>query len=209
MPASSITRAEASISSSGSIVSCMTPTRNGWLTRSAGVFDRGCWLFGGGGTDAGRLLHLLVERVEDVGDLLPDDRLQHALPHRPDRPGDRDVCLPAHQRLGAGRGELKLGLHAHDRPDAVALGLEACVLGRALLRLLESDPHFEAAEAERDVAVRMPVPLVLNLEALDPRDRVRQARRVVEHLPHGLLWNLERPLAGDVHRDSTSTRPRE
>src|SRR5207244_12238453 len=109
MPASSITRAEASISSSGSIVSCMTPTRNGWLTLSAGVFDRGCRLFGGG-TGAGRLLHLLVERVEDVGDLLADNRLQHTLPHRPDRPGYRDVGLPAHQRLGAGRGELKLGL---------------------------------------------------------------------------------------------------
>jgi hypothetical protein len=35
MPASSITRAEASISSSGSIVSCMTPTRNGTATASS------------------------------------------------------------------------------------------------------------------------------------------------------------------------------
>src|SRR2546430_3292088 len=85
MPASSITRADASISSSGSIVSCMTPTRNGWVTLSAGVFDRGGRLFAFG-AGAGRLLHLFVERVEDVGDLLADDRLQHALPHRPDRP---------------------------------------------------------------------------------------------------------------------------
>src|SRR3989442_887856 len=190
MPASSITRAEASISSSGSIVSCMTPTRNGWLTLSAGVFDRGCRLFGGG-TGAGRLLHLLVERVEDVGDLLADNRLQHTLPHRPDRPGYRDVGLPAHQRLGAGRGELKLGLHAHDRADAVALGFEARVLRRALFGLLEPDPHLEAAEAERDAALRMPVPLVLNLEALDSWNRVRQARRVVQDLPHDLLRNVE------------------
>src|SRR2546430_2377524 len=132
MPASSITRAEASISSSGSIVSCMTPTRNGWLTLSAGVFDRGCRFFGGG-TGAGRLLHLLVERVEDVGDLLADDRLQHTLPHRPDRPRDRDVGLPVHLRRPADRRKLELGLHAHDRPDPVALCLEACPLRPRLL----------------------------------------------------------------------------
>ena len=45
IPASSIARADASISSSGSIVSCMTPTRNGTATatppRSAAVTCHG------------------------------------------------------------------------------------------------------------------------------------------------------------------------
>ena len=71
IPASSIARAEASISSSGSIVSCMTPMRSG------GAISR---------PSPHRLLHLRVERGEHVLHLLVHDRLQDALAHRADRP---------------------------------------------------------------------------------------------------------------------------
>ena len=66
IPASSITRADSSISSSGSIVSCMTPIRNGTDMR---LLCR-------------RFADLFLEGGEDVLDLLVDDRLEHALAHR-------------------------------------------------------------------------------------------------------------------------------
>jgi hypothetical protein len=53
IPASSMTRADSSISSSGSMVSCITPMRNGALTAV-------CDLFGGRGRDA------LLERREHL-----------------------------------------------------------------------------------------------------------------------------------------------
>src|SRR5437868_13051586 len=84
-PASSITRADASISSSGSMVSCITPIRNGTATGNSalvGVDDRG--------------LHLLIERAEHVLHLLVDDRLQDALAHRADRNRDLHVRRPPH-----------------------------------------------------------------------------------------------------------------
>ena len=40
---------------------------------------------------------LRLERREHVPDLLVDDRLQHALAHRADRPGDLDVGRPLHR----------------------------------------------------------------------------------------------------------------
>src|SRR5258706_14747809 len=70
MPAPSIARADASISSSGSIVSCMTPMRNGTATRRSALRAR-----------SARVLHLLVERAENVLHLLIDDRLKYALAH--------------------------------------------------------------------------------------------------------------------------------
>src|SRR6185312_11543674 len=82
MPASSIARADSSMTSSGSMVRCITPMRNGWLTELL----------------RDRVLDFAVERGEDVRDLLIDDRLDHALPHRADRAGDLDVGRPLHQR---------------------------------------------------------------------------------------------------------------
>ena len=96
MPASSIARADSSISSSGSIVSCITPMRNGTarvarlvelVGPSPGVVrlgrERADPVLGAAACD--RVLHLRVERREHVRDLLVDDRLQHALAHRADR----------------------------------------------------------------------------------------------------------------------------
>src|SRR3989440_10934633 len=62
MPARSMTRADSSISSSGSIVSCITPMRNGGLSSASN-----------------RRLDLLVQGPEYVPDLLVDDRLKDAL----------------------------------------------------------------------------------------------------------------------------------
>ena len=61
----------------------------------------GGYCCGGAATLAARLAgrrgrHLLVERREHLVHLLLDDRLQHALAHRADRPGDRDVGGPEH-----------------------------------------------------------------------------------------------------------------
>ena len=58
-----------------------------------------------------RVLHLLVERAQDVVDLLVHDRLEDALPHRADGPGDPNVRLPVHLRPVA-------GLAQPDAPDA-------------------------------------------------------------------------------------------
>src|SRR4029077_5612367 len=76
IPTSSIARADASISSSGSIVSCITPTRNGTATGAALrlVFRRHR-------RARDRCLHLLVESLQDVLDLLVHDRLEDALAH--------------------------------------------------------------------------------------------------------------------------------
>src|SRR5437764_9232874 len=90
IPASSIARAEASISSSGSMVSCMTPIRNGGGTHAPsgvggwgarllrfplGLLRRGSWLGA-----AGSFGDALLERGQHLTDLLVDDRLQHPLP---------------------------------------------------------------------------------------------------------------------------------
>src|SRR4029079_5224063 len=66
MPASSIVRADSSMTSSGSMVSCLTPSLNGCALELA----------------RDRVLGSALERGEHVRDLLVDDRLDHALPHR-------------------------------------------------------------------------------------------------------------------------------
>src|SRR5919197_4666989 len=84
IPASSMTRADASISSSGSIVSCITPMRNGTGVAASLRFGRARRALrvrlvplrreradpGLGAAGAERLLHLPVERAEDVLHLL-------------------------------------------------------------------------------------------------------------------------------------------
>src|SRR3954453_6989088 len=135
MPASSMARAESSISSSGSMVSCITPTRNGTLIGRPRSSSR---------------LDLALERAEHLLDLLVDDRLQHALAHRADGAGDADVGLPGHRRVLALAAQGERGLHVHERADALALGAHRRVLERALVEILERDRHLEAAEAERD-----------------------------------------------------------
>src|SRR6476646_9092415 len=84
MPAASIARADSSMTSSGSMVSCITPMRNGWLT----------------GLPRDRVLDFAFERGEDVRDLLVDDGLDHALPHRADRARDLHIGGPLHERAG-------------------------------------------------------------------------------------------------------------
>ena len=183
IPASSIARADASISSSGSIVSCMTPMRRGGATRCS---KRG--------------LHLRVERRENVLHLLVHDRLQDALAHRADRPEDLHLGAPRHRRAAAVRvGERERRLHVHHRADAVALDRELRELRLALLDLLHVDLHLHAAEAERDLHVRRPVPVVVDVEALDAGHRLRHRLRVVQHLPDRRARRLEGALAGDVH----------
>src|SRR3954464_5225269 len=103
MPASSIARADASISSSGSMVSCITPMRKGTANcRSLTlVFRRGLVRLRRNRADAGLGaavcdggLNLRVERLHDLLHLLVDDRLQHALPHRADRACELHVGGP-------------------------------------------------------------------------------------------------------------------
>src|SRR5579884_2648535 len=103
MPASSIARAEASMTSSGSMVSCITPIRNGagirWLLVRLGL-ERADALLGAARAGrrlrlrrrvgrravvlrplrlrADRVLHLGVERAQDVRHLLVHDRLEDA-----------------------------------------------------------------------------------------------------------------------------------
>src|SRR5258708_2071813 len=124
MPASSMTRADASISSSGSIVSCITPKRTS-TSVLLGLDDR--------------RLHLLVH-----------DRLQDALPHRPHGACDLHVRSPFHLRAAAlSVAELERRLHVHHRAHALALDVHRGELELALLGRLHVDLHLQAAEAER------------------------------------------------------------
>src|SRR5207249_7968123 len=79
--------------------------------------------------------------------------------------------------------------------------------GLALLELLEADAHPQAAEPERDLDVRLPVPLVGDVEALDAGHRLRHRGGVVQHLPHSRARRVEAPVALDPHRLSTATPP--
>src|SRR4051812_34072776 len=131
-PASSIARADATISSSGSMVSCMTPIRKGGeMALALGRGDGALGLLRRRG-----LLHLLFEGRQDVLNLLVDDRLEDALPHRPDRAGDAPVGLPVHLRPACLVAEVERGRHAQDRPDAVTLDRQARELRLTLLGLL-------------------------------------------------------------------------
>ena len=112
-----------------------------------------------------------------------------------------DVPVPASR-------EVELRLHVHDRADAVALRVQLRELGLALLDLLEVDRHPQAAEPERDLHLRLPVPVVLDLEALDARHQLRHLRRVVEHLPDDLARRGELLRALDLHAGTTFTLAR-
>src|SRR5438067_8599221 len=74
--------------------------------------------------------------------------------------------------------------------------------------LFRSHLHLEAAEPERDLHVRGPAPLVVDVEALDARHRLRHRRRVVQDLPHGRPRRRERALALEVHVRPTLTSSR-
>jgi hypothetical protein len=152
-----------------------------------------------------RLADLLLERRQHVADLLVDDRLQHALPHRADRPGDLHVRLPAHRRPGARLRQVELRLHVHDRADAVPLRIQRSELGLAFLDLLEVDGHAQAAEPERDLHLRLPVPVVADLESLDTRHQLRHLRRIVQHLPHDAARGRQLLRALQLHADTTDT----
>ena len=156
-----------------------------------------------------RLADSLLEGAEHLVDLLPDDRLQHALAHRPDRPGDRDVRRPEHAGAGLGVLERERGLHVHHRPDALALRVQARELELALLRLLEVDRHRERAEPERHLDLRVPVPVVLELERLHAGHQPGHLGRVVEDVPDDGARGGEVALALDLHAGTTCTRSRE
>ena len=68
-----------------------------------------------------------------------------------------------------------------------------------------AEVYAQAAEAERDLHVRAPVPVVLDVERLDPWHRLRHPRRIVEDLPDGGERSIEHALTGDLHRLSTVT----
>src|SRR3954451_20813365 len=152
-----------------------------------------------------RLLHLVVERTENLRDLLIDDRLEHALPHRSHGTEDVDVRFPVHFRPAVRLAQAERGVHVHDRADAVPLGVQLGELGLALLHLLEVDRHAQAAEPERDLDVRTPVPVVLDFERLDTRHRLGHLRRIVQDAPDRHPGRFELSLAGDLHRLSTLT----
>jgi hypothetical protein len=78
---------------------------------------------------------------------------------------------------------VELRLHVHDRADALPFRVQLGELRRALLDLVEVDRHPQPTEPERDLHLRLPVALVLDLEALDARHQLRHLRRIVEDLP--------------------------
>ena len=143
--------------------------------------------------------------VEDVPDLLVDQRLQHALPHRPDRAGDLDVRLPCHRGRVALTGQGERRRHVHHRADALALAVQRRVLERPLLELLEVHRHLEPAEAERHLHLCRPVTIVGDLEALDARHGLRHLRGVVENRPDDLAGGGELLRTFNFHFEVTST----
>src|SRR5260370_34473775 len=155
---------------------------------------------------APRSLNLSVERAEHVLHLLIDDRLEHALPHRADPAGDAHLRRPLHARALAGVRELELRDHVHHRADSLTLDVHRRELGLALLGLLHVDLHLEAAEAERDLHVRGPALLIVDVEALDTGHRRGHRRRIVQDLPDRLPRRVEDALALDDHASTTCTR---
>src|SRR5437870_11804492 len=100
-------------------------------------------------------------------------------------------------------------VHVHDRAHAVSLGVQLCELELTLLGLLEVNAHLQSARPERDLEIRAPVPVVLDVERLDARHRLREPLRIVQDLPHRLPWRAELPLSFDLHVDTTSTPARD
>ena len=113
--------------------------------------------------------------------------------------------LPLHARAAVGLAEIERGVHVQHRADAVPLGVQLGEVRLALLHLFEVDRHAQTAEAERDLHVRPPMPLVLDVEGLDARHRLRHLRRVVQNLPDRVRRRLELLFPGDLHRLSTLT----
>src|SRR3954452_10840276 len=161
MPALSMARADSSMTSSGSMVSCITPMRNGCAIGGLLVrlgLERARALLGAArprrrlrvgrrgsrravvlrslGMRCDRALHLALERREDVRDLLVHDRLQHPLAHRADRPRELDVGGPFHGCATVDLCEVERRLHRQHRSDAMPLDVERRVLGRTLLDLV-------------------------------------------------------------------------
>src|SRR5258708_12705328 len=155
---------------------------------------------------APRSLDLSVERAELVLHLLIDDGLEPSLSHRADGAGDAHLRRPLHARTLAGVCELELRDHVHHRADSLALDVHGGELGLALLGLLHVDLHLEAAEAERDLHVRSPPLLIVDVEALDAGHRRGHRRGIVQDLPDGLPRSVEDALALDDHASTTCTR---
>src|SRR5207245_11813852 len=85
----------------------------------------------------------------------------------------------------------------------------SALLELPFLALLEVNAHLQAARTERDLEIRAPVPLVLDVERLDTRHRLREPGRIVQHFPNGLARGRELPLAFDSHRDEISMPTRD
>ena len=62
-------------------------------------------------------------------------------------------------------------------PTPLPFALQRGELEAALLELRELDRHLQAAEPERDLHFGAPVPVVLDLEALDAGHGLRHLRR--------------------------------
>src|SRR5437588_11076799 len=135
--------------------------------------------------------------------LLIDDGLEHALAHRADGSRDLHVGFPLYRGPALGLAQGERSLHVHDRADAVALARQLREVRLTLLELLHAHLHLQATEAERDLHVRGPVAIVLDVEALDARHRLRHRGRIVEYAPDRVTGRVELLLAFDLHAVSS------
>src|SRR5262249_11565267 len=101
---------------------------------------------------------------------------------------------------------LERGVHVQHRADALALDLQGRELELPLLDLVHVDLHLQATEAEWDLDVRRPAPVVVDVERLDARHRLRERGRVVQDVPDRAARRLERALARDIHVPTPVTR---
>ena len=120
-------------------------------------------------------------------------------PMLPIGPATRTSATQSMSSARPRRLQVELGLHRDDRADALALRRELGVLDRALLELLELEVQLQAAHAERDLHGRLPVPVVLNLEALDAREQLRHLGRVLQDVPDELGRRVELLESFDFH----------
>ena len=170
MPASSIARADASISSSGSMVSCITPMRNGTAIglslapatasctcgRARSSTCCTCWLTIGCSTRW---------PIEPTGPAIFTSAAHF-------------IGVPAPSTSLSSNDVSMFSIAPTPWPLICSCG----ELGRALLGLVHVDLHLQAAEPERDLHVRRPALLVVHVEALDAGHRLRHRRRVVQHV---------------------------
>src|SRR5207247_9776135 len=89
--------------------------------------------------------------------------------------------------------------------DALTFRGELGVLDRPLFELLEAEVELQPAHAERDLHRRLPVAVVLNLEALHAGEQLRHLRWVVQDVPDQLGRRVELLRALDFHCWVTST----